>query len=76
LVLFKVQRDADSFRTEFNQFAGHDIFQAVNAGNAVTNSDDGAGFGHIGDRIEIFNLCQQYARDFVCSDLSHSFLIL
>ena len=56
---------------ELDQFAGHDVLQAVDAGDAVADRDHGAGFGDIDRLIVILNFVAQYARDFICSDVSH-----
>ena len=63
----------DTSSAELDQLAGHDVFQAVNAGDAVAHADDRAGLGNIDRRIVIFDLRAEYSRDFICSDLSHNF---
>jgi len=74
LVLFEVQRDAGHAVRELDHLAGHHLFQAMHAGNAVAHADDRTDFGHIHGGVVVFNLLAQYARDFVCSDLSHASL--
>src|SRR5579875_227416 len=73
LIFFQIESDADGLWSKFDQFARHDILQAVNACNAVTNADYRSCFGNIRDGVEILNFRTEYARNFVCSDVSHPF---
>ena len=56
---------------ELQQFAGHDFIQAVNAGDSVTQGDDGAHFVHGNLGFVIFNLIADELCYFVCFYLSH-----
>ena len=44
---------------EFDQLTGHDILQAVDAGNAVTHGENGAHFSDIGFAVEVGDLALQ-----------------
>jgi len=44
LIFFEVHGDAGEAVREGEQFAGHDLIEAVNAGDAVAEGDDGADF--------------------------------
>ena len=44
LIFFQVQRDARNAARELDQFARHDVFQTVNAGDTVAHRNHGAGF--------------------------------
>ena len=47
VVFLEVQREAGDVVRELDELAGHDLFQAVDAGDAVADGDDGADFGDI-----------------------------
>ena len=47
LVFFQVQGDARHAVRELDQLAGHDLLQAVDAGDAVAHRDHRAGLGHV-----------------------------
>ena len=72
LIFFEVEGDTHRVRPEFNQFAGHDVFEPVQPGDTIAHANDGHGFRYIYNCIKIFNLALKYTRDFVCSDLSHT----
>ena len=44
LVFFQVHGDAGDVVREGEQFSGHDLVQAIDAGNTVAQGDDGADF--------------------------------
>ena len=46
LVFFQVHGDAGHAVRELEQFAGHDLVEAIDAGNAVAQGDDRADFVH------------------------------
>ncbi len=71
LVFFQVHGNAGNAVGKLDEFAGHDAFQAVDAGDAIAQRDDGAGFGNVDRVVVILNLLAENACDFVCSDLSH-----
>ena len=71
LVFFQVQGDAGNAALELDQFAGHDVFQAVNARDAVAHRNHRAGLGDVDRALVIFNLLAQHARDFIRPNLSH-----
>ena len=72
LVFFQVHGDAGHVVRELDQFAGHDLFQAVDAGDAVAHRDDRADFGDVDRAVVIFNLLAENAGNFVRSNLSHN----
>ena len=71
LVFFQVQRDAGNAALELDQLAGHDVFQAVNAGDAVAHRNHRAGFGDVDRAFVILDFLAQQARDFIRPNLSH-----
>ena len=72
LVFFQVHGDAGNAVRELDQLAGHDLFQAVNARDAVAHRDHRADFGDIDRAFVILDLLAQNAGDFVRSNLSHN----
>ena len=56
LVFFQVQGDAGNAVRELDQLAGHDLFQAVDAGDTVAHRDHRAGFGDVDRAFVIFDL--------------------
>ena len=60
---------------KLDQLAGHYVLKTVNASDAIADADYRACFGNIDRRIVIFNFRAKYTGDFVCSDLSHIFLM-
>ena len=46
-LLFEVQRDAEHAVRELEHLAGHGVFDAVDARDAVANRNDAADFGHV-----------------------------
>src|SRR5579883_410850 len=73
LIFFQIEGDANGLWSKFDKLARHDILQAVNACNTVTNADYRSCFRNVRDGIEILNFRTEYARNFVCSDVSHPF---
>ena len=71
LVFFQVQRDAGNAALELDQFAGHDVFKAVDAGDTVAHRNHRAGFGYVDCAFVVLNLLAQHARDFIRPNLSH-----
>ena len=71
LVFFQVHGDAGDVVRKLDQFPGHHLFQAVNAGDAVADRDHRSGFGDVDRAFVIFNLLAEESRNFVCSNLSH-----
>ena len=74
LIFFQVQRDARNAALELDQLAGHDVFQAVNARDAVAHRNHRAGFGDVDRLFVVLDLLAQHARDFIRPNLSHKFL--
>ena len=68
IVLFQVEGDAGDFVAvsgpERHQFAGLDVMESVNAGNAVADQQHGAHLFHFGLLVEIFKLLTQYGCNF------------
>src|SRR5262249_49380243 len=72
LVFLEVERDAKYIVGKRQHFAGHDLFQAVDAGDAVAHADDRADFLDRNGLLVIFYLLAQNLADFVCLDVRHS----
>ena len=72
LIFFQIERHASDAMRELEQFAGHHLFQAMHAGNAIANGNDGSHFTHFHARVVVFNLCADDLANFFCSDV-HSF---
>ena len=72
LVFFQVQRDAEDVVREREHFAGHDLFQAVNARDAVADADDRADFVDRNGLLVVLDLLAQNLADFVCFDVRHA----
>ncbi len=72
LIFFQVQRDAENVVRKREHLAGHDLFQAVNARNAVADADDRADFLDRNRLLVILDLLAQYFADFVCLDIRHA----
>ncbi len=75
LVLFKGERQAGNAVREAEQLAGHDLVEAVQAGDAVAERGDGADLVDLDLRVVVRDLLAKELRNFVCLDLSH-FLFL
>jgi len=73
-VLFEVQREAANVMRKLEQFAGHDLFQTVNLGDAVADLDNGSDFGDGAVVIEVFDLLTNNLVDFASSYRFHDFL--
>ena len=75
LVFFEVHRDAGNIVAELDQFARHDLLQAVDAGDAVAHRDHRPDFGNVDRAFVILNLLAEDAGNFVCSDVSHNLVL-
>jgi hypothetical protein len=53
------------------QLAGHDLVEAVEAGDAVAERGDGADLVDLDLRVVVRDLLAKKLRNFVCFDLSH-----
>ena len=73
LVFFQVHGDAGDVVREGEQFARHDLVQAINAGDAVANGHHRADFidGDLG--FVVVDLLANELGDLVCFDLRHKF---
>ena len=71
LIFFEVHGQAGDAVREREQFAGHDLVEAVNAGDAVADGDDGADFidGDLG--FVVLDLLTNELGNLVCLDLGH-----
>ena len=71
LVFFQVHGEAGNAVRELEQFAGHDLFETVDAGDAVAHRHHRADFidGDLG--FVIFDLLADELGNLVCLDLSH-----
>ena len=72
LVFFQVHGDAGHVVRKFDEFAGHDFFQAVNSGNAVAHRDHAAHFADVDGALVVFDFLAENAGDFVRSNMSHN----
>ena len=59
---------------ELKQFAGHDLVEAVDAGDAVADGHDRADFVDGDLRFVVVDLLPQQLCDLVCFDLRHKIL--
>ena len=57
-----------------DHFAGHDVGEAVDAGDSVTNFENGAYFTDIDAVFVLLNLFLNDRCDFVCVELHRAFL--
>ena len=69
VVLLEVQHHAHDAAGELEQLAGHDVVQAVDPGDTVTDRDDGADLGDLDGLLEVRNLLFDDLADFLCLDL-------
>src|SRR6266702_3505941 len=72
LFFLEVQRDAVDLVRKGQHLAGHDLFQAMNARNAVADADNRANFVHRNGLLVVLNLLAQNLADFVCLDVGHA----
>ena len=61
---------------ELDQLAGHDLFQAMDAGDAVADRNHRADLGDVNGALVVLDLLAENAGDFVRSNLSHSSSLL
>ncbi len=73
VIFFEIEHHAHDAAREFQQFAGHGLVQTVNAGNTVTNGNDGTGFADFDFATEILYLFFDDRADFFCSDFHKTF---
>ena len=71
LIFFQVHGDAGDVVREGEKFAGHDLIEAVDAGDAIAQRDDGAGFVHGDLGFVVLDLLADQFGNFVCFDLCH-----
>ena len=64
----EVQRESEHIVGEFHEFAIHDPFEAVYAGDPVTRRDNGSNFRNIHPGFVTGDLFPQQGCDFVCSN--------
>ena len=69
---FEVQRDAENIVRESEHLAGHDLFEAVDARDAVADADDGTDFIDGNRLLVVLNLLAQDLANFVCFDIRHA----
>ena len=67
--LFQVQRDAEDAVRELEHLAGHRLFDAVDARDAVADRHDGADFGHVDVDGIAADLVADDLGDFFCFDV-------
>ena len=79
VVLLEVQGEAEDVVRELQELAGHDLVEAVDAGDAVADGEDGPDLGGVDAAVEPGELRLDELRDFACADIGHcgvSFLVL
>src|SRR5262245_40146668 len=79
LVLFEVERESRRALLEFQQLAGHHLFEAVNSGDPVADLDHRADFGHGHAGVEMLDLLSNdftylVRSDFVCHYINLLFI--
>ena len=72
LIFFEVERDAEHIVRKRQHFAGHRLFQAVDARDAVAHGNHRADFFHGDSLLVIGDLRLQNLCDFIRFDRSHS----
>ena len=70
-ILFQAEGQSGDAVREAEQFAGHDLVQAMQAGDAVAQRGDGPDFVHLDLRVVVRDLLAKKLRNLVCLDLSH-----
>ena len=70
-ILFERKRQARDAVREAEQLAGHNLVEAVQAGNAVTQRGDGPDLVDLDLRVVVRDLFAKKLRNLVCLDLSH-----
>ena len=75
-VLFEVQREAEGPVLELHHLRGHDLLEAVDPGDAVTDLEDGADLVDVEVDVEGLDLLADDRADLVGPDLRHGFLSL
>ena len=69
----RLERQPGDAVRKAEQLAGHDLVQAVQAGNAVAQRCDGPDFVHLDLGVVVRDLLAKKLRNLVCLDLSHFF---
>src|SRR5271157_2597576 len=72
LVFLQVHGYTGHVVREFDQFARHDLFQAMDSGDAVAHGDHRADLRNVDGPLVVFNLLAENTGDFVRSNLSHN----
>src|ERR1019366_9283575 len=72
LVFLQVHGDSGHVVREFDQLAGHDLFQAMDSGDAGAHGDHRADLRYVDGPLVVFNLLAENTGDFVRSNLSHN----
>ena len=75
LIFFEVHGDAGNAVAELNQFAGHDLFEAMDTRDAVADRNDRADFADVDGAFVILDLVPENACNLVCPNLSHKILL-
>src|SRR5208283_4724859 len=71
LIFLEVHGDPRNAVAELDQFARHNLIEAVYARNAVPDRDDGPDLAHVDGAVVVLDLLPEYCCDLVCPDLSH-----
>ena len=76
LVFVEVHGEAGYAVGEFDELAGHDLVEAVDAGDTVAEGDDGADLVDLDALLEVLNLLAKQFSYLIRLDLCHVFLLL
>jgi hypothetical protein len=71
LVFFQVHGDARHAVRKLDQFAGHDLFQAMDSGDAVAHRDDRADLRNVDRPFVVLDFLAENLGNFIRSNLSH-----
>ena len=72
VIFFEVEGNTDGSIFKFEQFAGHGVFQAVDAGDAIANLQHGSDVGDFEFGVVLLDLLLDNAANFVWSDRCHN----
>src|SRR5262249_13502598 len=74
VVLLQVERQPDDAVLELEHLQGHGVLEAVNAGDAVADLEDGADFGQVRLDVEVFDPLLEDRGDFFWPELHEQLL--
>ena len=76
LIFVEVHGETGNAVGELDELACHDLVEAVDAGDAVTERDHGTDFVDLDLLLVVFNLLAKQLCYLICVDLCHVFLLL